>query len=172
MAAAAGFGKQPSYVYTVSGGRIVGEGSKVAWDLSENGPGYYTATVEVQDKQKQRGVASVTVVLQNCADCSTGDCECPTLAVDCYKQVKAGTPITCIVRMSMSRTQAQKPLTYEWTVRDWNGPDVSERISGRGKSISIRTDGLGQLNLITTVEVKGIDLSCTRTASAWTLVKP
>lgn len=28
------FNKQPVYVYTVSGGRVVGEGSKVTWDLS------------------------------------------------------------------------------------------------------------------------------------------
>src|SRR5205807_10301848 len=37
------------YSYTVTGGRITGEGANVSWDLSGVGPGTYTASVEVDD---------------------------------------------------------------------------------------------------------------------------
>src|SRR4030095_3205235 len=36
-----GFNRQSIYVFTVTGGRIVGQGSQVSWDLSEAGPGFY-----------------------------------------------------------------------------------------------------------------------------------
>jgi predicted metalloprotease with PDZ domain len=38
-----------TYNYTVSGGKIVGEGAKVVWDLSGVKPGTYTITVGVDD---------------------------------------------------------------------------------------------------------------------------
>src|SRR5262245_41231669 len=52
-ATAKGFNKQSSYVYSVTGGHVLGEGSNVTWDLSETRPGVYTATVQVQDKKKR-----------------------------------------------------------------------------------------------------------------------
>src|SRR5215471_1775790 len=42
------FGKAPlTYYYTVTGGRVTGEGSKATWDLTSVSPGTYTATVDV-----------------------------------------------------------------------------------------------------------------------------
>jgi predicted metalloprotease with PDZ domain len=38
-----------TYAYTVSGGKIVGQGAKVVWDLSGVEPGTYTITVGVDD---------------------------------------------------------------------------------------------------------------------------
>jgi uncharacterized protein YkuJ len=38
-----------SYQYTVSGGKIVGQGAKVVWDLSGLQPGNYTVTAAVDD---------------------------------------------------------------------------------------------------------------------------
>src|SRR6476469_7591489 len=46
-----GFDKRVAYIYAVTGGRIVGEGSQVTWDLGYSGPGLYTAAVEAQDKK-------------------------------------------------------------------------------------------------------------------------
>jgi hypothetical protein len=37
------------FIYTVSGGRIVGEGKDVMWDLSDVKPGTYTITAKVDD---------------------------------------------------------------------------------------------------------------------------
>jgi hypothetical protein len=165
------FKKQFVYVYTVTGGRVVGEGSKVTWNLSDVSPGFYFVTVEVKDDKQHRAAATVNVTVQACGDCLT-DCFgwCPAIFVSCYDAVKVRTPITCKVVLQPSGRPV--PLTFEWSVRDWNGEDLSEKISGQGKSISIRTDGLGGRHLTTTVKVKGVDPSCNDTASGSTLVKP
>ena len=161
------FNKQPLYAYTVAGGRVVGEGSNVTWDLSGAWPGFYTATVEVQDNKKHRALSSVTVKIVNCADC-VDSFMCPPILVTCYDEVRAGTPITCKVWVG----PWSDPITYEWSARDSSGEDLSGSISGRGTSISIPTNGLGGKSVYTTVEVKGLDPSCGRTASNSTVVKP
>lgn len=164
------FNKQSIYAYTVTGGRVVGEGSKVAWDLSGVGPGFYSATVEVQDNKKHRALSSVTVKIENCSDCVISDFPCPTIVVTCYDEVKAGIPITCEV--AVGTATRSNPITYEWSARDSSGADLSGRIGGQGTSISITTDGLGGTTVTATVEVKGLDRSCWRTASSSTAVKP
>ena len=161
------FSKQPAYAYTVAAGRVVGEGSKVTWDLNEVGPGIYTATVEVHDNKKHRALSSVTVTITNCEDC-VDRWVCPTLFVDCYDQVKAGTLAVCAVRMQPSSNL----VTYEWSVNASSGEDLSERITRRGASILIPTNGLAGLTVYVKVEVKGLDPSCGRTLSGSMLVKP
>jgi len=161
------FNKQPLYAYTVAGGRVVGEGSKVNWDLSGVAPGFYTATVEVQDNKKHRALSSVIVKIMNCSDC-VDSFMCPPILVTCYDEVRAGTPVTCKVVVG----PWSDPITYEWSARDSSGADLSGRISGRGTSISIPTNGLGGENVTATVEVKGLHPSCWRTASGSTAVKP
>jgi hypothetical protein len=161
------FNRQSTYAYTVGGGRVVGEGSKVTWDLSEAGPGIYTATVEVQDNKKHRSLSSVIVTVSFCGDCVISNW-CSPITVICYDEVKTGTPITCKVVIGPTRDVP----TYEWSARTWNGEDLSARISGRGKYVSIDTKGLGGQNVKTTVEVKELPPYCGRTASGSTVVKP
>lgn len=161
------FNKQADYLYRVTGGRVVGEGRKVTWDLSEVGPGVYTATVEVQDNKKHRALSSVEVTIRNCRDCVISDW-CPLIMVTCYDQVKAGTPVTCKVAVA----PWLNAITLEWSVRDSNGENLSGRISRRDRYISVRTEGLGGLTITATVEVNGLDPHCPRTASSYTVVKP
>jgi len=161
------FNKQPLYAYTVAGGRVVGEGSKVTWDLSGLWPGFYTATVEVQDNKKHRILSSVIVKIVHCYDCVDAFM-CPPILVTCYDEVMAGTPVTCKVWVG----PWPDPITYEWSARDSSGVDRSGRISGRDTSISIPTNGLGGKSVYATVEVNGLDPSCGRTASSSTIVKP
>jgi hypothetical protein len=169
-AMAKNFNKQPLYAYTVVAGRVVGEGTKVTWDLSGVGPGFYSATVEVQDNEKHRALSSVTVKIENCSDCVISDFPCPTIVVTCYDEVKVGTAITC--KVAVGTATRSNPITYEWSARDSSGADLSGRIGGQGTSISITTDGLGGKTVTATVEVKGLDRSCWRTASSSTAVKP
>jgi hypothetical protein len=161
------FNKQPLYAHTVTGGRVVGEGSRVTWDLSEVGPGIYTATVEVKDTKKHHALSSVNVTIANCADC-VDSFMCPTLVVTCYDRVMAGTLAVCKVTMMPSSDR----VAYEWSVNASSGDDLSERISKRGASISIPTNGLGGQTLYVKVEVKGLDPSCGRFLSSSTVVKP
>ncbi len=60
-----------TYNYTISGGKIVGQGAKVVWDLTDVGVGTYTITVGVDDGGGVRGTTKAqTVVVKECPDCS------------------------------------------------------------------------------------------------------
>ena len=168
-ALATGFSK-PTYSYTVGGGRIIGEGSNVTWDLYDAGPGFYRAIVEVQDNKKHRAVASVDVKVLACNDCIPHEpCFYP-IVVSCYDRVNAGTPITC--KVVVQPQSGPGPFTFEWSARDSSGGDLTERITARGSYVSIRTEGLGGQRVTATVEIRGLDPSCWRTYSSVTVVKP
>jgi len=167
-AVAKGFSK-PTYSYNVGGGRIIGEGSNVTWDLSDARPGFYRAIVEVEDSKKRRAISSVDVRVGVCEDCVTS-WHCPLVLVNCYDRVNAGTPITCKVEIGPRSDPG--PLTFEWSARDSSGNDLAERISRRGEYVSIRTEGLGGQSVTATVEIKGLDPSCPRILSGSTVVKP
>ena len=42
-------GNDVTYDYTVSGGKIIGSGADVVWDLQDVKPGVYTITVGIDD---------------------------------------------------------------------------------------------------------------------------
>ena len=121
----------------------------MTWDLREVGPGFYTATVEVQDNKKHRALSSVTVMITNCGDC-VDTFPCPTLVVNCYDQVKAGTLAVCTVKM----WPLSDLITYVWSVNASSGEDLSARISGRGTSILIPTNGLAGQAVYVIVKIK------------------
>ncbi len=164
-----GFSKQVAYSYSVTGGQIVGEGSRVKWDLNGVGPGSYTAKVEVHANKKHRDSSSVTVKIGFCFDCVVCDFPCPQIIVTCYEEVKAGTPITCKVVVGPSTGIA--PTAYEWSARASTGEDLSGTIIGGGTSISIPTNNLAGHTIFVSVELKGLDSSCSTTASGSTRVK-
>lgn len=158
----------PTFSYTVGGGRIIGEGSNVTWDLYDAGPGFHRAIVEVQDSKKHRALSSVDIKVGFCDDCVNSE-PCPAPVVRCYNEVRAGTPITC--KIEIGPRSDPGPLTFEWSARDSSGGDLGERISARGSYVSIRTDGLGGQSVTATVEIKGLDPSCPPIHSSVTVVK-
>ena len=165
------FHKQAIYAYTVTGGRVAGEGSEVSWDLTGVSPGFYMATVEVQDNSKNRALSSVTVTVVGCSDCIT-DCEfwCPTIAVTCYDKVNAGTPITC--RVDVTGLPKQILSVPSWSARSSNGEDLSARITSNGRYVSIPTNDLAGTTVYATVKILGVDPSCNSTASYSAKVGP
>lgn len=57
--------------YTISGGKIIGQGAKIIWDLSGVKPGTYTITAGVNNGCGICGsTMTKTVVVKECADCS------------------------------------------------------------------------------------------------------
>lgn len=59
------------YEYTVSGGKIIGKGKNVIWDLRGVAPGTYTITAGVNDGCGICGMTKTqTVVVKECSDCS------------------------------------------------------------------------------------------------------
>jgi hypothetical protein len=173
VAMATGFTKDASYSYSVGGGRIAGEGSKVLWDLSGVGPGSFVIKVEVRDSKKRLATSAVTLTISMCGDCVFDEPCMFTMVVDCYERVQAGTPITCKLTTSLSlNPDTHRRYTYQWIARDSDDHDLTATITKQGEYISIPTKGLGGKHVITRVEVKEVDPSCNRTASGITFVKP
>lgn len=135
-----------TYNYTVSGGRIVGTGANVQWDLSSAQAGTYTITAGVDD---------------GCGVC--GKTETKTIRVeacpDCYTPVKCATCSTVSVSGPAGVTNPGGTMTftatasgaesYNWTV------SRGTIVSGQGSpSITVSTTeaDAGQ-NVTATVEV-------------------
>ncbi len=149
------------YTWTVTGGRLVGEGRTVTWDLSGVAEGSYTATVEVSDATHPPVSDSVTVTVAQCTDCVP---PCPAIAVSCTDAVNEGEPIT----FSASVTGGAPDLvpTYDWSV------SAGTITSGQGTpTITVDTTGLGGQTVTATVEIGGVDPACARTASCSTQVR-
>ena len=145
--------------YTVSGGRIIGEGAKVDWDMNGAQPGTYQIRVDIRDKatgQKSAATESITVKDQTCG----GQCVCPTLEVDAPKlPVKAGETIIFTANVSGGSGDT---VTYNWTVSD------GEIIEGQGTPvIKVATNSRMAGKVVkATLEIGGVCESCQRTAEA------
>jgi K319-like protein len=149
------------HTWSVTGGRISGEGRAVNWDLSGVNPGTYTASVEVNDGNQHTANASTTVTVAVCTECVP---PCPTVSVSCPSDVDDGTPITFTA--SVNGGPAGLSPTYNWSV---SAGTIS---SGQGTStITVDTKGVGGQTVTATVELGGVDPACSRTASCSTSVK-
>lgn len=152
------------YTYTVTGGRISGEGTNVSWDLSGVGPGTYTASVEVDDGCGCVTSSTTTVTISNCSDCVL-DLVCPIVTVTCPSDVDEGGSVTYTANVTPG-TPAVSP-TYNWTV------SAGTITGGQGtSSITVSAANAGGQTITATVELGGVDPSCGRTASCSTPVKP
>jgi hypothetical protein len=151
------------YTWSVTGGRLSGEGRQVTWDLSGVAFGTYTATVEVNDGNQHTATGSTTVTVAECPDCKVPPPPCPQVAVSCPNEVDAGQPITFTA--SVTGEGAPSP-TYNWSV---SAGTIS---SGQGTStITVDTNGVAQ-SVTATVTIGGLDPSCNATNSCTTGVKP
>jgi hypothetical protein len=138
------------YNYTVSGGRIVGNGSNVSWDLSGAKPGTYTITSAVDNGCGACGkTVTKTVTVKECEKC-TPPCDCPTLSVSGPSSaVKSGDMMT----FTANASGVDK---YNWTV---SAGTIKE---GQGTSvIMVDTSGLACGTSVTaTAEMMAGDNIC------------
>jgi len=145
------------YTWTVTGGKITGEGKSVTWDLSGSQPGSYTATVQVSDGTAPPVSSSASVTIAKCSDCAAA---CPTVTVNCPSDVEQGGAITFTASVSSGN------VTYNWSV------SAGTITSGQGtSSITVDTANLGGQTVTATVEAGGLAAACARTASCSTAVK-
>src|SRR5713226_1680580 len=123
------------YTYTVTGGRISGEGTNVSWDLSGVGPGTYTASVEVDDGCGCITSSTTTVTVANCSDC-VPDLVCPTVTVDCPSEADDPGSVTFKAKF-VQGTPTVSP-TYNWSV------SAGTITAGQGTdTITVDTTGKG-----------------------------
>jgi Bacterial Ig domain len=153
------------YTWSVTGGRLSGEGRQVTWDLTGVANGTYTATVEVNDGNQHTATGSTTVTVADCPDCVKPPPPCPTVSVSCPSEVDAGQPITFTATLTGDTGGAT--VTYNWSV---SAGTIS---SGQGTStITVDTTGIGGQSVTATVNIGGLDPSCNATNSCTTPVKP
>jgi hypothetical protein len=153
------------YTWSVTGGRLTGEGRQVTWDLSGVQLGSYTATVTVNDGNMHTATGTATVTVADCPDCRQPPPPCPTVSVSCPSEVEPNQPITFTA--SVSGGPAGATWTYNWSV---SAGTIS---SGQGTStITVDTANIAGQSVTATVSIGGADPSCTgTTASCTTTVK-
>lgn len=154
-----------TYSYTVSGGRITGQGANVTWDLSGVRPGTYTITSAVDDGCGFCGTPQTTTInVVDCPDCRAPDvvrCECATITASGPSGTTApGSPMTFTANVSGGTGQGDP--TYNWTV------SAGTIESGQGTpSITVSTAGLSNQTVSATVTVGNTaDCPCPKDASA------
>jgi hypothetical protein len=140
-----------TYNYTVSGGRIVGTGANVSWDLSGLQPGTYTITAGVDDGCGLCGQTQTrTVTVENC-NCVRA-CTCPTGSISGPAGVTApGETMTFTANIS-----GGPDVTYNWST------DRGTIESGQGTpSIVVRTSAADAGQTVNvTLDLGGTDPSC------------
>lgn len=150
------------YTWSVTGGRISGEGRGVTWDLAGAMPGNYTATVEVNDGNGHAAPGSTSVTVAVCEGCRP---PCPTISVSCPDAVDQGSPITYSANIAGGSPTAS--LTYTWSV------SAGTITSGQSTtSITVDTANTGGQSVTATLEVGGTDPACAKTSSCSTQVRP
>jgi len=153
------------YTWSVTGGRLSGEGKSVTWDLSGVANGTYTATADVNDGNGHIVHGSATVTVADCADCKVPPPPCPTVNVSCADSVDVGQPITYTA--SVNGGGSGFTPTYNWSV------SAGTITGGQGtSSITVDTAGLGGQSVTATVTIGGADPSCSTTASCTSNVRP
>ncbi|MEO5860423.1 MAG: hypothetical protein ABIR33_15920 [Pyrinomonadaceae bacterium] len=141
-----------TYNYTVSGGRIVGSGANVSWDLGGAAPGTYTITAGVDDGCGLCGQTQTQTVTVAACDC-VRVCECPTLTMSGPSGItNPGDPMTFTLNVSGG---TQQSVTYNWSV------SAGTITSGQGTpSITVDTTGLAGQSVTATAEIGGTDPTC------------
>ena len=151
-----------TYNYTVSGGRIVGQGANVTWDLSGVRPGTYTITAGVDDGCGVCGKTETKTIEVTECRCITPapPCTCPTVSISGPSSVVTpGETMTFTANVSGGTAEN---ITYSWTV------SAGTIESGQGTpSITVSTTGLQSTNITATLEISGTGLcaECPRTMS-------
>ncbi|MDQ3798002.1 MAG: Ig-like domain-containing protein [Acidobacteriota bacterium] len=152
-----------TYNYTVSGGRIVGQGANVTWDLSGVRPGTYTIVAGADDGCGVCGKTETrTIEVTECPGCRTPipPCVCPTVSISGPTSVvEPGAPMTFTVNVSGGTAEN---ITYNWTV------SAGTIESGQGTpTITVSTTGLQDTNVTATVNIDGTGL-CTECGRTFT----
>ncbi len=149
------------YSWTVTGGKITGEGRNVTWDLTGSMEGTYTASVDVNDGNGHTAHDTKTVTIAKCPHCVA---PCPQVAASGPESGDDCTPITFTANVAGGPGNVTP--TYNWSV------SAGTITSGQGtSSITVDAKGVGGQSITATVDARGYDPACASTASATTAVK-
>ncbi len=152
------------YNYIVSGGRIVGSGANVVWDLSGAGPGTYTITAGAGNGQDIEGkTITETITVSECS-CRQENNRPPVSVTGSPGVVKSGETIIFTANVSGGN---QTDFTYNWTI------DKGNIIEGQGTpTITVDTDGLENTTVTATVYVGSLTGTSDENAAATVTIAP
>lgn len=149
------------FSWTVSAGRIRGEGQKVIWDLSGVTEGTYTANVEVNDPTGLTAIASTKVAIGLCQSCFTIESPCPVIVVDCPETAKPNESMTFEAHVYARDPDVK--VTYTWSV------SAGKISRGQGTSmIAVDVSDVTGGSVTATISIGGLDAACVNTASCTT----
>lgn len=148
-----------TYNYTVSQGRIVGQGANVTWDLTGVAPGTYTITSGVDDGCGVCGQTQTKTITVRTCDCVTPPPPCVCANVDVSGPaglVRAGDTMTFT-----ANTSGGNVATYNWSV------DAGTIVSGQGtNTITVQTTAGQTGNVTATLNTTGDCEACAKTITA------
>lgn len=144
--------KKLTYYYTVSIGKIIGDGARVKWDLSGVKPGTYTITVGVGKNGKIQGnTITKMVVVRDCIECG-GDCDCSLVNFKQSKdEVFTGDTISLTAELIGGY---QKDTSFKWSI---SGAEITKGQNTSEITIKIPDDFEKE---ILTIDLELIDGSC------------
>jgi hypothetical protein len=131
------------YAYFVSGGKIVGRGASVDWDLTGVEPGIYSLVAGVDDGHGIMGkTVRKRIAVESCNGC--GLIECPTITITGPQALEAESVFTANVSGG-----SQDSVSYDWSVvggevvEGQGTPSILVKIHTRtGGSVTVRIGGL------------------------------
>ena len=141
-------GKPPKnvrYEYSVSYGRILGTGSQVVWDMTNQQPGTYEITARVYDGSSEVGSpVTKTIKVEECIDCNAECLSCPKFSIRSSKESASPGEI---VDFYIENNGA---LKYRWKV-------VGGKITkGQGTGqLTVKTSKKAKDAILVTLEVLG-----------------
>ena len=152
------------FTWSVTAGRLRGEGRKVTWDLYGVPQGTYTVTVEVNDGNQLTANDSTTVTVAHCSDCMFIEIFCPIVSVSCPSVVDSKQPV--IFEATISGGDSEMKPTYTWTVT------AGKIISGQGTTkIEVDASNLHGQSITATVTVGGFDSRCQGNTASCTVLE-
>jgi len=159
--------KKDERIYFIpSGGKIIGEGANVVWDLSDTLPGKYSITAGIGSDDIVSGkTATTTLVVSACPECDP-PCECAGLSVwGPAAPIKRGDSF--IVRARVGGDV--KALSFTWKI------EGGVIIGGQGtRQILVKFPDKTDVIKVT-VRIGGTDPTCncpTEASESFSVVKP
>jgi hypothetical protein len=135
------------YQYKVSGGRIIGQGSEVVWDLKYTRPGTYTISAVIDEGRGFGSESQPQQVTISDSCCCLMPCICPTLKISGSENVKAGETVTFTAKVEGG---SATDYTYNWSISQ------GEITEGQGTAeIKVKTTAEMTGFIKATVEIGG-----------------
>ena len=150
---------QLRYRWSVTAGRLRGDGPTPMWDLGGAAPGVYQAIVDVDDGDANCvAFSSISIVVLDCPPPPPEKPVCPSVSVSCPEAATENAPVTFTANLS-GGTGGITP-TYNWTI------SAGRIISGEGTpSITVDTTGLAGQTVRATVDIGGFGMPCPASCS-------